>query len=195
MPPNRSPRPTSPSPRVTPNFPDETAASFHTSNAGLDAVWNLARHSALYDAQEQFLDTPTREKGPFLTDSYDVSQAAMAAFGDRMVTSEALTDFAHSQAKYWPDGRVNAVYPNGDGQARHPRLHRGLRRVGLELLDGDRRPHQLAALYPVVRNITDLPRRARSIRRRASSRTCPAGAATTPTGWSTGRRRCATATT
>ena len=64
-------------------MPDENAARFHTSDPRIDAVWNLARHSALYDTQEQFLDTPTREKGPFLGDSFDVSQAAMAAFGER----------------------------------------------------------------------------------------------------------------
>src|SRR6185437_2656031 len=94
--------------------PDENAARFHTSDPGVDAVWNLARHSALYDAQEQFLDTPTREKGPFLGDSFDVSQATMAAFGERALTAQALRDFARSQRRYWPDGRVNVVYPNGD---------------------------------------------------------------------------------
>ena len=89
---------------------------FETSDPTLDAVWNLARHSALYDTQEQFLDTPTREKGPFLADSFDVSQATMAAFGERALTRRRLRDFARSQTRYWPDGRVNAVYPNGDGK-------------------------------------------------------------------------------
>jgi len=90
-------------------MPDENAAQFHTSDPRVDAVWNLARRSALFDTQEQFLDTPTREKGQFLGDSFDVSQTTMAAFGERSMTFEALRDFARSQAKYWPDGRVNAV--------------------------------------------------------------------------------------
>lgn len=142
------------------DFPDENAASFHTSNPGIDTVWNLARHSALYDAQEQFLDTPTREKGPFLTDSYDVSQAAMAAFGDRMVTSQMLTDFEHSQTKYWPDGRVNAVYPNGDGKRDIPDYTEDYVAWVWKywMASGDR--DQLAALYPVVHNITDYLARA-----------------------------------
>jgi alpha-L-rhamnosidase len=135
------------------DFPDEHAASFATSDPAIDAVWNLARHSALNDAQEQFLDTPTREKGAFLTDSYDVSQAAMAAFGERMVTSQMLTDFAHSQKRYWPDGRVNAVYPNGDGKRDIPDSTENYVQWVWKywMASGDR--NQLAALYPVVRNI------------------------------------------
>ena len=35
----------------------------------LDAVWGMCAHSALFTSQEQFVDTPTREKGPFLWDS------------------------------------------------------------------------------------------------------------------------------
>jgi alpha-L-rhamnosidase len=97
------------------DMPDEHAASFQTSNKTLNAVWELARHSALYDSQEQFLDTPTREKGPFLGDSFDVSQATMAAFDERNLTWQSLRDFARSQKRCWPDGRVNVVYPNGDG--------------------------------------------------------------------------------
>ncbi|MDQ1476579.1 MAG: alpha-L-rhamnosidase [Actinomycetota bacterium] len=142
------------------NFPDEHAASFHTSSPGINAVWNLARHTALYDTQEQFLDTPTREKGPFLGDSYDVSQATMAAFGERSVTSQALRDFARSQARYWPDGRVNAVYPNGDGRRDIPDSTEDY--VGWVwsywMATGDR--GQLATLYPVVRHITDYLQRA-----------------------------------
>ena len=94
-------------------------------------MWNLARHSALYDIQEQFLDTPTREKGPFLGDAFDVSQATMAAFGERALTFQALRDFARSQARYWPDGRVNVVYPNGDGKRDIPDATEDVRRVGV----------------------------------------------------------------
>src|SRR5262249_3159067 len=96
------------------DMPEDHAASFHTSNKTLNAVWDLARHSALYDSQEQFLDTPTREKGPFLGDGFDVSQATMSAFDERALTFQALRDFARSQKRCWPDGRVNVVYPNGD---------------------------------------------------------------------------------
>jgi alpha-L-rhamnosidase len=70
-------------------------------------------------AQEQFLDTPTREKGGFLVDSLNESLVAMAAFGERPLTRRTLHEFLDSMAHYWSSegdwGRMNAVYPNGDG--------------------------------------------------------------------------------
>ena len=134
-------------------MPDENASTFHTSNPAVDAVWNLARHSALYDTQEQVLDTPTREKGAFMNPLGD-SRASMFAFGERAITFEALRDFARSQARYWPDGRVNVVYPNGDGGRDIPDSTEGfvewVWRVYMTTGDRD----QLASLYPVVRNIS-----------------------------------------
>jgi alpha-L-rhamnosidase len=97
------------------SMPDEHAATFRSSDGRINAVWELARHSALYGSQEQFLDTPTREKGQFLADAENISTATMRAFGERALTAQGLRDFARSQSRYWPDGRVNAVYPNGDG--------------------------------------------------------------------------------
>lgn len=146
------------------SFPDEHAASFETSDSTLNAVWDLARHSALYGAQEQFVDTPTREKGPFLGDSFNLSQAAMAAFGDRALTSQALRDFARSQVRYWSSGadrgRVNVVYPNGDGKRDIPDATQIYPEWVWQAYwtTGDR--DQLASLYPVVRNITDYVARA-----------------------------------
>ncbi|GLZ05113.1 hypothetical protein Acsp03_25790 [Actinomadura sp. NBRC 104412] len=90
-------------------------ARLRTSNPGVDAAYDLMRRSALYGAQTQFLDTPTREKGQFLGDAVDVSLATMAAYGERRLTRQAIGEFIASQARYWPDGRLNAVYPNGDG--------------------------------------------------------------------------------
>ncbi|WP_433185882.1 family 78 glycoside hydrolase catalytic domain [Actinoallomurus sp. CA-150999] len=91
-------------------------ARLHTSNSGVDAAYDLMQRSALYDSQEQFLDTPTREKGQFLGDSVDVSLATMSGWGERRLTRKAIREFIASQARYWPDGRLNAVYPNGDGK-------------------------------------------------------------------------------
>jgi alpha-L-rhamnosidase len=96
-------------------MPDDHAAAFVSTDSKLDAVWALTRRSALYASQEQFVDTPTREKGQFLLDSYDDSQATTRAFGEQNLTWQALRDFARSQARFWPDGRLNVVYPNGDG--------------------------------------------------------------------------------
>ncbi|TDV54907.1 alpha-L-rhamnosidase N-terminal domain-containing protein [Actinophytocola oryzae] len=94
----------------------DEAATFSSSDRTLDAVFDLMRHSALMSAQNVFLDTPTREKGQFLGDAIDISFATMAALGERSLTRQAIVEFAHSQSRYWPNGAMNAVYPNGDGR-------------------------------------------------------------------------------
>jgi hypothetical protein len=91
------------------------AATFDSSDATLDAVFDLMRHSALQSSQNVFLDTPTREKGQFLGDAIDISFATMEALGERGLTRQAIVEFTHSQSRHWPNGAVNAVYPNGDG--------------------------------------------------------------------------------
>jgi alpha-L-rhamnosidase len=94
--------------------------SFSSSDATLDAVFRLLRDSALYGVQEQFVDTPTREKGQFLADAVNISYATMSLFGERAYTAQALREFGWSAGRYWTDGedkgRYNAVYPNGDGK-------------------------------------------------------------------------------
>lgn len=135
-------------------MPDETGATFTSSNPLLDKVWELVRHSALYVSQEQFVDTPTREKGQFLGDSFNDSEATMHAFGEQNLTWQALESFAQSQARYWPDGNLNAVYPNGDGRRsildyteRYPEWV-----WEYYVQTGDRAT--LEQLYPVVKRVT-----------------------------------------
>jgi alpha-L-rhamnosidase len=96
--------------------PADRAAQLESSNATLNAVFALARRSAIYSVQQQFVDTPTREKGQFLADAVNISFATMAAWRERDATQKAIDEFVASQARHWPDGRVNAVYPNGDGR-------------------------------------------------------------------------------
>ena len=117
-----------------------STATFHSSNPTLDAVWRLVQHSALDSAQEQFLDTPTREKGQFLADANNESLATMAGFGEQNLTRQALLDFAHSQARYWPDGRLNAVYPNGDGKRDIPDFTERYPGLAVAVLRADGRP-------------------------------------------------------
>ena len=140
------------------SFPDEHAAKFDSSNATLNADWNLLRHSILYATQEQFLDTPTREQGAF--QDPNTSSATMSAFDDRAMTYQALRDVARSQKRYWPDGRVNNVYPNGDGKRDIPdATEQYVDWVWQTYLQtGD--ASQLGSLYPVVKNISDYVARA-----------------------------------
>ena len=94
--------------------------SFSSSDPALNDVFKLLRDSALFGVQEQFVDTPTREKGQFLADAVNISYATMALFGEHAYTAQALREFGWSAARYWTDGedrgRYNAVYPNGDGK-------------------------------------------------------------------------------
>ncbi len=133
-----------------PSGPD---ATFHSSNPELDAIWALAAHSGELTAQEQFIDTPTREKGPFLRDGFNESETDMAAFGEQNLTRRALLEFAQSQARYWPDGRLNAIYPSGQGARDIP----DFTEIYPEwvwrywLATGDRQ--LLTAVYPVLTRI------------------------------------------
>jgi alpha-L-rhamnosidase len=96
-------------------MPDVPGATFSTDNRMLNAVWRLTARSCLSCCHEQFVDTPTREKGPFLWDGANESEGVMRAYGDQNMTWQALRDVARGQSRYWPEGQVNAVYPNGDG--------------------------------------------------------------------------------
>ena len=84
-------------------------------------VWALCAHSGLYTSQEQFIDTPTREKGQFLWDAANESQTVMRTFGEQNLSWQGLRDMARAQARYWPTtGQVNEVYPNDDGPQNYP---------------------------------------------------------------------------
>lgn len=95
---------------------DSSKCYFESSNEMLDNVWDLMTHSIVVGAQESFVDTPTREKGGFLGDSWMVGTSAMATMGERLMNQRVLKEFLTSQEQYWPDGRMNAVYPNVDGK-------------------------------------------------------------------------------
>lgn len=98
---------------------DTGASSFDSPDATLNGVWELMKHSLLTCAQEEFVDTPTREKGGFLGDGAIQSTVAMPVTHERALTRRALGEFLQSMDQHWSDGdkrgRMNAVYPNKDG--------------------------------------------------------------------------------
>ena len=135
--------------------PDENAGTFTSSNKTVNAVFDLGRHSALFTMQEQFVDTPTREKGPWLGDGANESQTAMDAFGETNLTRKDLLEFAQSQARFWPNGAINKIYPTAlgaqeipQGTAYYPEwvwqywIHTGDRAL-------------LTMLYPIVVKVSD----------------------------------------
>jgi alpha-L-rhamnosidase len=96
-------------------IPEVPAATFSSTEPVIDAEFELGLHSALFTAQEQFIDTPTREKGPWLFDGFNESCTAMAALGEQNLTRKSLQEFGQSQGRYWPNGAVNKIYPTGLG--------------------------------------------------------------------------------
>lgn len=95
---------------------DPSESDFSSSSPMLNKVWDLMKHSLLLGAQEDFVDTPTREKGAFLGDGWSQSSAALTTMYDRTMSLRAINQFINSQDQYWSDGRINAVYPNVDGK-------------------------------------------------------------------------------
>ncbi|HVV24242.1 MAG TPA: alpha-L-rhamnosidase N-terminal domain-containing protein [Pseudonocardiaceae bacterium] len=135
--------------------PASAAATFTSSNPELDAVFQLMQRSALQSEQNTFLDTPTREKGQFLGDTVDESFASMESLDERSLTREAIVDFIHSQARYWPNGALNAVYPNGDAKRDIPDYTEMFPEWVMRYyqLTGD--TTLLAQAYPTMRNVAD----------------------------------------
>jgi len=95
---------------------DASRAYFSSSNQMLNNVWQLMINSLIAGAHEGFVDTPTREKGAFLGDAGYQGPPAMSTMGERSLNLRILLEYLDSQDQYWPDGRLNAVYPNVDGK-------------------------------------------------------------------------------
>jgi alpha-L-rhamnosidase len=148
------------------NFMDESRSSFTSSNATLNAVWDLMKHSIATCAQEEFVDTPTREKGGFLGDGAIQSIAAMPVNAERLLTRRQLGEFIQSMGQYWSTpaanvGRMNAVYPNVDNARDIPDYTQGYLVWAWEyyMQSGDRA--FLAMNYNSLKNIADYVERNR----------------------------------
>ena len=63
-------------------------------------------------------------EGSFLVGRGQRIRGCDARYGDQNMTWQALRDVARGQSRYWPDGQVNAVYPNGDGAGPSERARR-----------------------------------------------------------------------
>ncbi len=50
-------------------------------------------------------------------DALNISAVSRRAFGERAMSRQAIQEFVRSHYRYWEaEGRLNAVYPNGDGK-------------------------------------------------------------------------------
>ncbi len=130
-------------------------ATFDSNNATLDAVFALMQRSALQSEQDTFLDTPTREKGQFLGDTVDESFASMSALDERSLTREAIVDFINSQNRYWANGAMNAVYPNGDAKRDIPDYTEMFPEWVMRYYQQTGDATMLATAYPAMKKVAD----------------------------------------
>jgi hypothetical protein len=139
----------------TTDVPAGHAATFDSSNPTLDKVFTLMQRSALLTAQDTFLDTPTREKGQFLGDTVNESMATTASLDERLLTREAIVDFIHSQDRYWTNGAMNAVYPNGDAKRDIPDYSEMFPEWVMDYYRQTGDAELLATAYPAMKRIAD----------------------------------------
>ncbi|WP_327248344.1 alpha-L-rhamnosidase-related protein [Streptomyces sp. NBC_01320] len=130
-------------------------ATFSSSDATLDGVFELMQRSALQSSQNVFLDTPTREKGQFLGDSIDESFATMSSSGERSLTRQAIVAFMNSQARYWNNGALNSVYPNGDAKRDIPDYTEMFPEWVLRYYQTTGDKDLLRQALPVMKNVAD----------------------------------------
>ena len=75
----------------------DEAASFHSSNAELDAVFSLMERSAQFAGQQAYEDSPDRQEGQFTGDGTNESQAEMETLDERTLTREFIHNLIDSQ--------------------------------------------------------------------------------------------------
>ena len=109
--------------------------------------------------QNQFVDTPTREKGQFLVDAVNSSASTTAGSYERQATRKAILQFLDSSDRYWSGederGMYNAVYPNVEGKRGIPDFSLNLPRLAWRyyMLTADRTLLEVA--YPYMKNTAD----------------------------------------
>lgn len=135
-------------------MPAGPPATFTSSDPTLDAVWSLCAHSVLYVCHEQFVDTPTRQKGQFTCDATNESQAVMHAYYDQNQSWQGLRDFARSQSRFWTDGQINDIYPDGTYPSTIPDFTELYAEWVWRYYQRTGDTATLANLYPVVQKIT-----------------------------------------
>jgi hypothetical protein len=137
------------------DVPAGHAASFTSDDSTLNAVFSLMQRSALQSEQDTFLDIPTREKGQFLGDTVDESLASMSSLDERLLTRQAIVDFIDSQQRYWPNGAMNSVYPNGDAKRDIPDYTEMFPEWVMQYYQQTGDAALLAQAYPTMRNVAD----------------------------------------
>ena len=96
-------------------YPDLEGGTFLCSDGKLNRIYAAARLTLRANTVDVFLDTPGRERGGWLCDSFWTARAARLMFGDTRVERAMLENFlAPTVARHF-DGYLPAVYPAGKG--------------------------------------------------------------------------------
>ena len=118
-------------------YPDLEGGTFLCSDGELNRIYDAARLTLRANTLDVFLDTPGRERGGWLCDSFWTARAARQMLGDTRVERAMLENFLAPTVAEHFDGYSPAVYPAGKG-SHHPNwtmflvlhLHEYYRRTG-----------------------------------------------------------------
>ena len=130
-------------------MPDVPTATFSSDNRMLNAVWRLTARSCLYCCNEQFVDTPTREKGPFLWDASNESEGVMRAYGDQNMSWQALARRGAGAGPVLARRAGQCGLPQRRRRSHLRHVDGALPRVGLALLHLNGRPDDGRGAVPV----------------------------------------------
>ena len=121
-------------------------ASFACSHPTWKRAWGLAQKTLEFSTEDTFCDSPWRERGTYLGDSYVQALSRLATGRDHRVVGRSLALFAQSQR---PDGQMLCVAPSclGEPHADFSLIFRALapRRLG------PHRPPRLGGVVPARR--------------------------------------------
>jgi hypothetical protein len=88
---------------------DDTAASFHSSDGDLNALWDISEYSTKVGTQELYMDCPSREKANYSLDTYLEMSAAYYVAGEWNLSRSMIGYFLQSD----PDGKLRCMAPAG----------------------------------------------------------------------------------
>lgn len=95
---------------VVQHYPfDDTAASFHSSDDDLNALWDISAYSTKVGTQDLYMDCPSREKANYSLDTYLEMSAAYYVAGEWNLSRSMIGYFLQSD----PDGKLRCTAPAG----------------------------------------------------------------------------------
>ncbi len=115
-------------------------ATFTSDQPLVDTEFQLGAHSALFTAQEQYIDTPTREKGSWLYDGFNESAHGHGRLRRAEPHPQVAAGVRPVPGALLAQRRGQQDLPHRARRARHQRVDRGLCRMGVAVLDVHRRP-------------------------------------------------------